>query len=154
NFRAGTAGRSATVSVISSIYVLNPTAANALQLTGATTVSTPGLVEVDSSSSRAVVASGSSKVTASSIQVVGGVSISGTGALRPTPVTGTRAVADPFGGLAIPQTGSVMGSVSLHGTSTLTIYPGVYSSISVSGNARLTMNPGVYVIAGGGFAVS
>jgi hypothetical protein len=45
-------------------------------------------------------------------------------------------------------------SVSVSGSSSLTINPGIFTSISVAGNGKLTLNAGIYVIAGGGFAVS
>ncbi len=154
NFHSSTSSPGDTVSVANSIYVLNPTASGALDVTGAASVSTPGLVEVDSSSTSAVVASGSAKVMAGSIQVVGGVSASGTASLRPTPVTGANPFADPFAGLAIPAAGTARGAVNLSGNSSLTINPGVYSSIKVSGNSSLTLTAGIYEIAGGGFTVS
>jgi len=154
DFQASTSSPGAAVSVVNSIYVLNPTASGALDVTGAASVSTPGLVEVDSSSSSAVVANGSAKVVAGTIDVVGGVSVSGGASLRPTPVTGTTPAADPFVGLANPAPGAARGSVNLRGNSSLTISPGVYTSISVSGNASLTLTAGVYEISGGGFTVS
>jgi len=93
-------------------------------------------------------------VKATSIQVVGGVNVSGTAKLSPTPVTGAKSVPDPLAGLAVPPAGPARTAVNLGGSSVLTINPGVYSQISVSGNAKLTMNPGIYEIAGGGFSVS
>ena len=46
------------------------------------------------------------------------------------------------------------GSVSLSGTSSLTINPGIYTSIKVADSAKLTLNPGIYVLAGGGLTVT
>jgi hypothetical protein len=50
--------------------------------------------------------------------------------------------------------GVFWGNVSVGGTTSLTINPGVYTQISVTGTGKLTLNPGIYVIAGGGFTVS
>ena len=135
------------------MILLDPKASGALQVTGGSRVTTPGLVEVDSSSSSAVIANGSGQVKAGSIQVVGGVNVSGGASLSPKPVTGATALADPLAGLAVPTAGTSFGAVNLGGSSTLTINPGLYTAINVSGNARLTMNPGIYEIAGGGFSV-
>ena len=154
NFHSSTSFAGATVSVVNSIYVLNPTASRALDVAGTASVTTPGLVQVDSSSTSAVVASGSAKVAAGSIQVVGGVSVSRTASLKPTPATGTKPVADPFAAVGIPALGTAHGAVNLSGSSALTINPGVYTSINVSGNASLTLTPGIYEIVGGGFTVS
>jgi hypothetical protein len=111
-------------------------------------------VVVDSNSPTALTESGNAQVKAATIQVVGGVQKGGNATLSPAPVTGAAAAADPLAGLAAPTGGTFRGSVSLGGTNTQTIDPGVYSQISVSGNASLTLNPGVYVIAGGGFTVT
>ena len=153
NFVGSSTATGSTVTVIGSVIVLDPKASGALQVTGGSRVTTPGLVEVDSSSSSAVIANGSGQVKAGSIQVVGGVNVSGGASLSPKPVTGATALVDPLAGLAVPTAGTSFGAVNLGGSSAETIPPGVYSAIKVSGNARLTMQPGIYEIAGGGFSV-
>jgi hypothetical protein len=70
NFLAS--GSTVAVDIVPSIYVLNPTAGAALGLTGTAGISIPGLVQVDSSSARALAARGNAQVQAGSIQVVGG----------------------------------------------------------------------------------
>ena len=136
------------------IYVLDPTAGGALTMSGNASINTLGNVEVDSSSSSAILASGNAKITAAAVQVVGGVSKSGNASVTKTGTPG--ATGDPLAGLASPSTLGLTnyGSESLSGNSNATIKPGIYSQITVSGNASLTMNAGVYIIEGGGFAVS
>jgi hypothetical protein len=162
NFKTSTSTQNATVTVGPSLIVLNKTASGALQVTGTSTINVNGvnggLVYVDSSSSSAVVASGSGKVIAAAgsqggIHVVGGVSVSGGASLSPKPVTGATGLSDPLPDLQQPKGLPSQKPVNLSGSSTLTISPGTYSSISVTGNARLTLNPGVYDITGG-FTVS
>ena len=158
NFLTSSSTQNATVTVGPSLIVLNKTASGCSQVTGASTINVTGPVYVDSSSSSAVVASGSGKVVAAAgiqggIHVVGRVSVSGGASLSPTPVTGAAALPDPLPGLQPPTGLPSQGSVSLSNSSTKTINPGIYSSISVTGNAQLKLSPGVYVITGGGFTV-
>jgi hypothetical protein len=141
------------VSILSSILVLDATAAGALSLTGNASITEPGAVVVDSSAGNALQASGNAAVTALSIDVVGDFSRSGNAAFNPAPVTGAPALPDPLAGLAAPAGGTAQGSVNLnHGS--LAINPGIYSSIKVSANGSLTLNPGIYILAGGGLAVT
>jgi hypothetical protein len=140
---------------VASVHVLNRTAAASLSLPGNGQVNVPGTVVVDSNSPSAISVSGNAQVTAGSIQVVGGVSSSGTAHLSPNPITGAAYVADPLAGLAVPSVGgSSLGAVSVSGSASRTINPGIYSQISVSGYGKLTLNPGIYVIAGGGFTAT
>jgi hypothetical protein len=149
-----TSSGSLTVTILESAYVLNKTAAGALTLSGNAGVQMGGVVVVDSSSASALSVSDNATVSAAAIRVVGGVSSTGHPTLSPSPITGAAYVADPLAGLAVPSGGASQGAVSLSGTASQTINPGVYSNISVSGGASLTLNPGVYVIAGGGFTVT
>jgi hypothetical protein len=116
-----------------SIFVLNPTADGALTISGNSSISIAGPVVVESSSKKAISASGSAVPNASATGV---------------------SVPDPLGGLPALTTTASPVSFSLAGNASQTINPGVYSQIKVSGNAVLTMNPGIYIIAGGGFAVT
>ncbi|HVS38582.1 MAG TPA: Ig-like domain repeat protein, partial [Gemmataceae bacterium] len=150
-----TSSSTVTVSPAASLYVLNTTASGALTLSGNADVNVPGAVDVDSNSASAISGSGNAVVTAGGIQVVGGVSISGSAKLSPKPTTGANSVPDPLAGLAAPSvSGSSQGAINVGGNNSLTINPGIYSSITVSGNGKLTLNAGVYVVAGGGFSVS
>jgi hypothetical protein len=137
-----------------SLFVLDPTASGAFTVTGTTGVNVAGAIVVDSSSASAFTAKGNSLITASTIQVVGGASISGGAVVNPAPATGVAAVADPLAGLTAPAAGpNPVPEIFTSGSSTLG--PGTYSQISVSGNGTsLTLSPGFYIITGGGFSVS
>jgi hypothetical protein len=138
-----------------SIFVLNGTASGALSVSGNASINIPGNLIVDSNAKKALTESGNASVKAAGIQVVGGVSTSGTATLTPAATTGVAPVADPLTNLKGPCT---TGMTNFHAVSyssgTHTLCPGIYSSIQASGNAKLTLNPGVYLIEGGGFTVS
>jgi hypothetical protein len=148
------ASTSFTVTVQPSIIVLNPNVSGALTLTGKVAISIAGAVLVDSSSTSALSAGGTSQITAGTIQVVGGVSTNNGAILSPTPMTGIKPFADPLANLPAPVgSGKNLGTINLTKGS-LTINPGIYTQISVSGTGTtLTMNPGIYIITGGGFSV-
>jgi hypothetical protein len=151
-------GTSATISVNqkASVYVLNPTATAALNVSGSSSVQVPGTIQVASSSAQSVVLSGSSKLTASSIGFFGGSSVSGSSSFGVTPAKDSTAPTDPLASLPIPSATGLTkyAAVNLGGSSSLMISQGIYPSISVSGSGKLTMQPGIYVITGGGFSVS
>jgi hypothetical protein len=155
---AGFTASTATVNVVvlPSIYVLNATASGALSLSGSSTITVPGLVQVDSSSSSAIVESGATRTSASAIRVVGGVSVSGSAKFGTAPATRAASVADPLASLPIPSAMGLnsYGAINLGGVSSRTINPGIYTAINVTASATLRMNPGVYVITGGGFSVN
>jgi hypothetical protein len=143
-----------TQETLDSVLVLDPSANSALSLSGSASLSMPGGVTVDSSSSTALSASENAQVTASAIQVAGGVQQSGDATLSPTPITGVPPAFDALAGPPPQFPGTFQGPVDLSGNSSLTIDPGIYSQINVSGTAQLTLNPGIYIIAGGGLSVS
>ncbi len=139
------------------IYILDPTAGGALDLSGSASVNVTGNVIVDSSSSSAIEVSGAAAVKAAGIQLVGGVQKSGSPTFSPQPVTGIQVVADPLAGLAMPAIPAGLtnyGSKSVSGSSSATLQPGIYSQISVSGAAKATLAAGTYVIQGGGLTAS
>ena len=98
-----------------SVYVLSPSAASALSLSGNAQVQVSGPVDVDSSSSSAISVSGNAEVTAGSIAVVGHVQSSGNAHLSPGPVTGAGSFGDPLANLAVPSVSGSKSSVSLSG---------------------------------------
>ena len=149
---AGTA--TATVSLTPSVFVLNPSASGALNLSGNAHLTSKGEVFVDSSSASAVVVSGNVIVSSVGLEITGGDQVTGGNAHLGTVVTGAKAVADPYASLAAPAAGKSLGAVNLTGNASQTISPGTYTAIAASGNGKLTMNPGVYVITGGGFNLS
>jgi hypothetical protein len=145
-----------TVSIpTGSFYVLAPSASGALTLSGSATINSPGVVEVDSTSSTAIVASGTASVKAQSIGVVGGTKLTGSAYLSPAAVK-VPSFGDPLAALPVPSTAGLsnLGSINVAGTTSETINPGIYTQISVSNSGSLTLNPGIYIIAGGGFTVS
>jgi Matrixin len=128
----------------------------ALTVSGHSTITIAGLLQVDSSSASAVQAKGNAQVQPGSIQVVGGVSTTGHATVSPSPVTHVASVPDPLLSLPVP-TGVPLAAqplIRLSGSQSMTIDPGIYREITVSGRAKLTLNPGIYVIAGGGFTVT
>jgi hypothetical protein len=150
-----TSSASVAQTVTQSIYVLNATAAGAVNVSGYAGINIPGSLIVDSSSKTALTESGNAKITAGSVQVVGGVSKSGNATLSPAAATGVPVVANPLANLTGPSTSGLAsyGAVS-YSKGSYTLCPGIYKSISASGNASLTLNPGVYLIEGGGFTVT
>jgi hypothetical protein len=138
-----------------SVYVLNATASGALTASGNAVVKLPGGVYVDSSSASAIVASSKAQVNVGgAVLVVGGVSLSGTASCTKTGTPPTTV--DPFGNLPLPSVSGLTnyGAVSVSGTSTQTLNPGIYTSIQISGKASVTLTPGTYIIEGGGLSVS
>jgi Ca2+-binding RTX toxin-like protein len=155
NFLASSASTS-TIVVNPSIIVLDPTADQALGLSGNASITISGGVYVDSSSKIALSASGNAQIKASVIDVHGGAQKSGNATFSPSPITHAASLPDPLAGLAGPSTSGMInyGSYSLSGNSKATIKPGIYSQIAVSGNAALTLSAGTYIILGGGFTTS
>jgi uncharacterized repeat protein (TIGR01451 family) len=151
----GSTSSSLTETITQSIVVLNSTASGSLKLSGNTSINVPGNVIVDSSSASALTESGNAGIKAASIQVVGGVSTSGTATLSPAAVTGIAPVANPLACLTGPSASGLTnyGAVCCN-TGSHTLNPGIYSSIRASGNACLTLNPGIYIIEGGGVTVT
>lgn len=134
------------------VYVLNPTASNAMNLQGSFDVSTPGCgVIVNSSSPNALQFTGSGgTLTAGSVGVTGGVG-GQVGDSHPAPVTGIAPQSDPLSYVPPPSyntpqvpcgavpSGSTIGPATSSGT------------VCYSGNVTLsnkTLKPGVYVFTG------
>lgn len=138
------------------IYVLSPSAAQALAVTGSSSITTSGCgVFVDSSSSTALVVTGSSHLTSSTIQVHGGVSITGSSTASPAPTTGAGTVTDPLASLPAPgYSGCDHTNYTIGNGNTGSISPGVYcGGITVGGAATLTLGAGIYILNGGGLTV-
>ena len=154
DFNGSTSSSQITLIVSPALYVLDPSAAGALSITGTASLNEPGPIYVNSTSASAIVAAGYATATASSIDVVGGTSVTQLGSLSPDPVTGALPVADPLASQPVPIGGNRYDAVDLTGSASETINPGLYPSIDVSGDANLTLNPGIYVITGGGVTVS
>jgi hypothetical protein len=143
------------------IYVLDPTASNALSLSGNVRVQSSCGIMADSSSSSGIQANGNVTITAPNIGVVGGYSSTGNVTFSPLPKKGILPAADPLAYVQAPSYGACAhNSFSLNGNngSLATPYqmnPGVYcGGISLHGNSVLHFNAGTYVLAGGGFSVN
>jgi hypothetical protein len=129
--------------------VLSPTASGALTLIGEAEIEVPGSVFVNSNSTGALVAIGSSSVTAGSISVMGSVSSIGGATFSPAPVTGATNPTDPYSGLPVPQPGAERGSVVCSADSSVTLLPGIYDKVIANGNCSVELEPGEYILRGG-----
>jgi hypothetical protein len=79
----------------------------------------------------------------------GGYSASDPLNLQPSPTTGYTPVPDPLAGLAVPSVpGPIHGSVSVSGSTSVTLSPGIYTKITSSSSGTITLQPGIYVITG------
>jgi hypothetical protein len=142
------------------IYVLDPTAANAMSLKGNISIQSACGVMVDSSSSSGLTANGNVTVTAPNMGVAGGYSSTGNVSFTPLPKKGIVPAADPLAYIQAPSYGAcAYNSFSLHGNtgtagSPYQMSPGVYcGGISFNGNTYVNFKAGTYVLAGGGFTV-
>lgn len=133
------------------IYVLSPSASDAMDLQGSFDVSAPGCgVVVDSNSPTALnFTGGGGTLTAGSVGVVGGDS-GKTGDSTPTPITNMAPVADPLVYITPPNPAAMSCNPPAGGTLTGTVYPsgGV---VCYSGNVNInnaTLNQGTYVFTG------
>jgi len=136
--------------------VLSEDNPSSLNVTGnAKVVVQGGDIQVNSSSSKALTASGNGTLTANNINIVGGYKFTGNGGTTSPIHTGVGAMSDPYSNLDAPSVSNNLGGVSLSGNQTKTISPGYYpNGISVSGNGQLTMSPGIYNIGGSGLSVT
>jgi Flp pilus assembly protein TadG len=147
----GTAALVSTVSP-SCVFALDSSAQNAFQATNGTTVIVNGCsITVNSTNSVAATINGSSTVTATAIDVVGGIVVNGGGVANPTPTTGTTPVADPFASVPAPAVGACNYTNYNPGFGTWTLNPGVYcGGITISNSSTAIFNAGTYIIKGGG----
>jgi hypothetical protein len=142
------------------ILVLDPTGKGALSTSGGGTTTVAGTpVVVDSNNSSAAIGTGGGTLAAPTFDITGGATTSGTGAtFSGTMNLGTRPMADPLAWLPTPDPKTMTQQSSkktqyTQGSQTLS--PGVYTGgISVSGTGSLTLQPGVYYMDGGGFSFS
>lgn len=161
-FGVTTAGASAqAIAMIQSgngsagLLVLSPKASGAINIPGGESVTVQGgNIQVNSSSSKAVIIPGSGHLTANNVNIVGGYSFSNNGGTSSPLHTGAASVPDPLAGIAPPTVTNNMGGVSLS-EGAMTISPGYYpNGISLNGSSRLTMNPGIYNIGGTGLKLT
>jgi len=138
------------------IYVMDPTASNALVASGSSSLSSSCGIIVNSSSSSAMVSSGSACISAGAIGIDGNYT-SGSCAPTPTPKTGVPPAPDPLAWVPAPSVGACdFTNTSVKTVGTTTLSQGVYcNGISVSGVGVLAkLNPGLYILNGGRLSVS
>jgi Flp pilus assembly protein TadG len=142
------------------ILVLAPTGTS-VTLSGTTQITAKnGPVIVDSTSSSSVVSSGSPSITAPVLDLSGQILFSGSNPNKATVTnTGQANTPDPLSGIVAPSSSGMTvqsgSTISLSGSSTRTLSPGVYDGgITLSGSSAVTLNPGVYYINGGGINLS
>lgn len=150
-------GRAIAATYDQCVYALDGTAANALSITGASTISASscGLI-VDSSSGTALNVSGSSKITAKYVDVVGGDSITGASTVSPAPQLHSSAQSNPLTFLVAPTSNQCnYTNFKVSGSTSTTLSPGTYcNGITISGSTKVTFNAGLYILMGGGLKVS
>ena len=86
NFLAG-GDATRTITIDPSIIVLDPIARGALGISGNASIAVTGVVDVDSGSSGALIATGTARISAARIEVHGGVSRSTSATLTPQPIS-------------------------------------------------------------------
>ncbi len=128
------------------VCLVDPQVPGALSATGNSSISTNGVLTVNSNASNAIFESGSSVINASSVFVEGKVVTTGTARLESSSPTQIGSTVNPFSSWTLSQQLGAMQSLKASSSQSLTASPGIYSSIDVSGNARLTLRPGIYVV--------
>ena len=117
-----------------------------MTVSGNAQLNVAGTLQVDSSSSKAVMLSGNAEINAAQTRIVGGDQLTGNARFLHAVTTGAASVDNPLAVVA-GLTGTSSVAVNVSGNQTVTLNPGVYASITVSGNAHLILNPGIYIIA-------
>jgi len=142
------------------VISLDPSAQQAVGVSGSGTLSMPCDLFVNSTNSDGTDLSGGASISAKDIYLTGNYKTSGGSSISATGTfdIGSAAIADPYTSRVMP-TFSGCGSPPNGSASTYqsngTIDPGVYcGGISVSGSGSLTMTAGVYILDRGDFAIS
>jgi hypothetical protein len=141
------------------ILVLDPTAKGALSSngTGGSTVKDTPIV-VDSNNAEAAIAGGGGTLSAPTFYITGSYATTGGGAFSGNIYTGRAPWDDPLADLPVPDP-TTLSAQSNKKTQfsggTVNLQPGVYKGgISVSGTGSLNLAPGIYYMDGGGFSFS
>jgi len=149
----------AIVPTLACVYALDPSAADTYYQNGSTTFNANCGIWVNSNNvNAAMVGKGGAAINASSINVVGGVSWSGT--ISPTPNTGVAPFPDPLRFLAPPSpcdpTSGCDGASCPNNskgtviTSDTTLTAGTYCGGIFVKSGTATFAPGNYILVGGG----
>jgi hypothetical protein len=117
----------------------------------------------NSNSASAISVVGGSKLTSTSVKVVGGYSTSNGGCIDTptgacnslTPTTGATAVADPFSGLPSPTVSACSGGNYTNWQATpYSLSPGSYCGMIVGNGMSAVLAGGTYIIDGGSFSIA
>ena len=137
------------------VILLDPSASGALSVAGSARVVTSGTIQVNSSSTTAVIATNTGYAKGSAIQITGNYTTNSSGYLSGTVTTGAATVADPLSSLAAPSTTGLTVQPAVPSYGSFTINPGIYNGgVTFGGGSTVTMNPGTYYMKGGGFNVA
>ncbi len=133
------------------LVVLDPSGGGALNLSDSARLLVPtGSIIVNSSSSNALTASGSSSISAQQILIVGNYTISGSASITPTPLTGQSPMPDPLASLPPPSTSGLPTYPGQTITGTSILNPGIYTGqIRVLSTGTAILRPGIYILRGG-----
>jgi hypothetical protein len=127
--------------------------------TATLTLNSCGL-SVNSTASDALNLSGTAQITAKTVSIVGNYTTSGNAKITASNgiTTGASPVSDPYANVNIPAySGCNSTKTSITASQTYSAGSGVYvfcGGLSISGTGSVTLNPGVYVIDGGSLSVS
>jgi Flp pilus assembly protein TadG len=137
------------------VLALDPTANQALTVSGSASVNSPGCdIAANSTSSSAINMSGSSTVTTPCAVSAGGVNVTSGLTLTKcsTPTTSAAPTADPYASVPAPtHSGSCL---TVPNTTTVTLSAGYYcSGLHISGSQSATFGAGVYYVTGGNFQI-
>ena len=136
------------------VMALNRTAQSALQLTGnaSITINAPKcVIQVNSSSVRAVDMNGNTVIKSVENCFVGGIRTVGNSTITPAPNATCKPIPDPFANYPRPTVGACdFTNYQLSGNQTVTLQPGVYcGGMNFSSHVNVTFAPGLYVIKDG-----
>lgn len=141
------------------ILVLDPSAKSAFNANGSGVTTVNGTpVVVNSTDPEGSIAGGGGTVSALEFDLTGGYTTTGGGTFDGPIYTGRRPMEDPLADMPPPDPSlmTVQSEKKIQYTQdALVLQPGVYKGgISVSGTGSLTLMPGIYYMDGGGFTFS
>jgi hypothetical protein len=132
------------------VITLNPSADNALSVSGSASLTSGCGVFVNSNSASALNTNGGGLVTTTgtaTTQIVGNCPNNGCN-ISPAPQTGVSQVTDPFADMSPPTEGTCQSLSALGSQETRTIDPGTYcgTGFNLTSHNTLKLNPGVYIL--------
>ncbi len=140
------------------VVVSLATSGSGLNIQGSSSITAVGgTINVNSTSSSAIVLTGTSTITASQVNDVGGFSGSTNYVHGTLNQNYSTPASDPFASISTPSAPYTCNYTNYNagGVTVATLSPGVYcGGINIGASAKVTFNPGLYIIYGGGFSVS